>query len=217
MIASTKIGHLVPGIVVKALPHYDASLVLIAGTELLAMLPKAYTGKPVKVGDNIVAVIFSIEPGRITLSQKHHQFYRRLIEFALMPFLSQGKIQLRRVVTIHSSGFVKASVEVLNGQSDVRAFVPHVKELVKAYTDDTITLVKYSQDIEEYIKNALVPAPSDKITEVIYLRQMEKAIVKVDHEYLGLFLGPKCANVASAAKLLRLQITVKANKKEENL
>jgi hypothetical protein len=80
LIASAKIGHLVPGIVVKSLPHYDASLVLIAGTELLALLPKAYAARQVRVGDNIVAVIFSMEPGRITLSQKHHQYYKRLIE-----------------------------------------------------------------------------------------------------------------------------------------
>jgi transcription antitermination factor NusA-like protein len=210
LIASAKIGHLVPGIVVKALPHYEASLVLIAGTELLAVLPQAYAAKPMRVGDNIVAVIFSAEPGRITLSQKHHQYYKRLIEGALTPFLMEGKIRVRRVAVVSSSNFAKASIEMLNGEADIRAFVPHIKEL-KAYTDTTITLVKYSRDIEEYIKNSLVPAPSDKVTKVIYLPHMERAYVKVEQKYLGLFIGPKGANVASAAKLLNMQITVNAD------
>jgi len=81
---------------------------------------------------------------------------------------------------------------------------------VKAYTADTITIVRYSTDMEKYIVNSLVPAPPDKVVEVVYSRGLREAIVRVDPRYCGFFVGKGGTNVATAAKLLNVRIMIKS-------
>jgi len=80
---------------------------------------------------------------------------------------------------------------------------------MKPYTDDTITLVRYSRHIKEPIKSALSPAPQDRIRKVIYSSTLQEAIVGVDPAYYGLFVGKGGANVATAAKLLNITILIR--------
>jgi hypothetical protein len=60
-----KVGHLVPVTIVKALPNYDSYLTLIAGTELLALLPKKYANRIFRVGDTTLAAIFQMVANRV--------------------------------------------------------------------------------------------------------------------------------------------------------
>ena len=83
-------------------------------------------------------------------------------------------------------------------------------EKVKNYTGDTITIVRYSSDIKEYIVNALVPAPVEKVVQVLYSHSLREAIVRVDPQYCGFFVGKGGSNVATAAKLLDLKILIKS-------
>jgi len=210
-----KIGYLVPGIIVKSLPDKDASLVLIMGTEVLALLPKKYARQSYRVGDNLVAAVFQIEDTarqdalpKIFLSQKSPQFFKKIAELAFAELIEAGKIKIKRVAVVENGGFVKVAVEKLDGVDPVSACIPLLSE-VKKYTDHTFTIVGYSTDMEEYIKDALRPAPKDKIGKVIYRRMLKEATVRVVPEYLGLFLGKGGANVSTAAKLLGITITVK--------
>jgi transcription antitermination factor NusA-like protein len=69
--------------------------------------------------------------------------------------------------------------------------------------------------MKEYIRNALVPAPPDKIRKVIYSSSIREAIVTVDPHYYGLFVGKGGANVATAAKLLDIAIRIKRAEETE--
>jgi transcription antitermination factor NusA-like protein len=86
---------------------------------------------------------------------------------------------------------------------------------MKHYIDDTVTLVRFAEDMKEYIKNALVPAPPSKIRKVIYSSNLRETIVTVDPAYYGLFVGKKGANVATAAKLLDLTVRIKREETEK--
>ena len=208
MALSLKIGYLVPGVVVKSTAGYDAHLILICGTELLAFLPKKYANRPYKVGENLMAAIFLLERNRIILSQRSPNYYHRVAERVFSPLLEQGKIRVKRAVSVIGAGFLKMAVEGLNGTDPVRECLPYLPEM-KVYTDDTVTLVRYAEDMKEYIRNALVPAPPDNIRKVIYSSGLREAIVTVDARYYGLFVGKGGANVATAAKLLDIAMRIK--------
>ena len=208
MVLSLKVGYLVPGVVVKSMPDYDSHLILISGTELLAFLPKKYTNKPYKVGQNLVAAIFLLDNSRIILSQRCHHYYIRLAERIFSSLIEEGKMRVKRAASVTGARFAKIAVESLNGADPVQACLPYLPDM-KAYTDDTVTLVRYCPDMKEYIQNSLVPAPPGKIRKVIYSSALKEAIVGVDPAYYGLFVGKGGANVATAAKLLDITILIK--------
>ena len=81
-------------------------------------------------------------------------------------------------------------------------------EAVRQYTNTKITLVRYSSDIEQYVRNAFYPGHTDDLKEVIYFKEMDQINVFVKPERLGLFLGKGGANVATVSKLVGKQVYV---------
>lgn len=203
-----KVGHLIFVTVVKALPDRDAYLTLVCGTELLAILPKEYADKQYKVGDTTPASVFMFVPGKIVLSQKSPQYLRKIAEFAFAPLLQEGKVQVKRAATVSGGAFSKIAVKGLNGEDPVKLCLPYLNE-IKKYIQRTVTLVKYSDDIEEFIINALAPAPMGAIRKVIFFKESEKAYVYVEQAQVGIFFGKSGANVATAAKLTGMGIEIK--------
>lgn len=207
MISSLKVGYLVPGTIVKSLPNHDSLLVLITGTEILAFLPKKYANRKYRVGDSVVAAVFIFDDRKIIISQRSPQYYRRIAELIFAPLVSEEKIKVKRAASVEGGGFCKVSIQSMNGIDPVKACIPYLKE-ARIYTDDTITLVRHSDNINEYVANALAPAPADKISKVIYSSNYGEARVRVDPRYYGLFVGKGGVNVATAAKLLNIKILI---------
>jgi len=203
-----KVGHLVPVTIIKALPDFDSYLTLVAGTEVTAILPKRYAGRTFRVGDSTFAAVFVMGESRILLSQKSPQYFRRLTELLVAPLLLDGRVRVRRAASISQSGFAKVSVESHTRDDPVKLCLTLLRRS-RQYTDDTITLVRHSVNVEEYVVNALVPAPADRVREVIYFQHMGQADVFVDPACLGLFLGKKGANVATASKLTGVAINIR--------
>lgn len=204
-----KVGHLVPVVVVKALPDYDSFLTLIVGTEFMALLPRRYANRFYRVGDNTLASIYSIDGGRITLSQRSSQYFRKLSELLLSPLLQVGRIEVKRAATVSGARFAKVCLRSLNGEDPIPISIPYLKDL-RRYTDDTVTLVKYSPDLREYVINSLSPAPRERVKKVIYFQTSGEVRVRVEPPYLGLFLGKGGMNVAVSSKLVGISIKIDA-------
>lgn len=213
MMTTIRIGRLVRCAIVKDLADRDAYLVLVTGTDLLAYLPKRFAGREYRQGEEAVAAVFMMGKGRIFLSQRSPQYFRRITEEALSPIIRDGRVRVRRAASVVNGQFAKVSVEGLGEVDPLMASLPYL-DRVKEYTPDTITIVRYSADIEEYIVNSLVPAPADKVVEVLYSRGAREAIVRVDPRYCGFFVGKGGANVATAAKLLNVRIMIKSAAEE---
>ena len=111
MVLCLKVGYLVPGVVVKSMAGYDTHLILVSGTEFFAFLPKKYAMRPYKVGENLVAAVFLLERNRIVLSQRSPEYYRRVAERAFAPLLEEGKISVKRAVSVTDARFIKMAVE----------------------------------------------------------------------------------------------------------
>lgn len=204
-----KVGHLLFVTVIKALPDRDAYLTLVCGTELLALLPKTYADNVYKVGDTIPVSVFQFVPGKIVLSQKSPQYLRKIVEFAFSPLLLEGKVQVKRAATVSGGAFSKIAVAGLDGVDPIPLCLPYLKE-IKKYIQRTVTLVRYSVVAEEYVINALCPAPKEAVKKVIFLEEAGKAYVYVEATQIGTFYGKGGSNVATAAKLTGYSIEVKA-------
>jgi transcription termination/antitermination protein NusA len=204
-----KIGRLVSCCIIREVPGKDMYLALIEGTGLVGHLPTNSTYKRYKEREECTAAIYAIRDGKIFLSQRSPQFFRRVTEAALAPAIRDGKIRVRRAASIANSAFAKVSIEGLGGHDPLSVALQYL-DGVRKFTGDTITIVRYSPDIKEYIVNALVPAPVDKVVQVLYSQSLREAIVRVDPQYCGFFVGKGGANVATAAKLLDLKILVKS-------
>ena len=205
-----KIGYLVPATVIKALPDYTSYLMAIPGTELMALLERAQAGSRLRVGDNTIAAVHSLEDGRIHLSQRSAPFYRRLAEMLISPLLVQGKVKVVHAAAVKGADYAKVAVVGLNGCDPVTACLPYVKpEATRPYTDSTITIVKYSTIIEEYVVNAFAPASKEDILEVIHFKKLEEVHVIVRPGSIGKFLGKGGANAATVAKLTGIRVCVR--------
>ncbi|MFA5180423.1 MAG: hypothetical protein WC405_03825 [Syntrophales bacterium] len=205
-----KMGHLVPATVIKALPDYSSYLMAIPGTEHMALLDRAHAGSHLRVGDNTIASVYSIDGGRINLSQKSSPFYRRLTEMLVSPLLMEDRVRVVHAAAVGGAGFAKVAVLGLNGRDPIVECLPYIKtEAVRQYTETTITIVRYSFDIEKYVANAFVPAPGDDIVEVIHFKKMDEIHVIVKPERLGLFVGKNGANVATVSKLTGERVYVR--------
>jgi transcription antitermination factor NusA-like protein len=201
-----KIGYLVPIIIIKALPDHDSYLTMIPNTEFMAILPKKYASMPWRIGDATVGCIHMMNQNHIVLSQISSMYYRKLMDMLLSPL--EG-VFVKRAAAVSNAGFVK--IAVMSSDSAINPILlalPYLKH-AKQYTSRTITLVSYSHDMKEYIRSALAPAPSDLVQEVIYSRSMHEANVYVPENYLGKFYGKGGSNVATAAKLTGVRITLK--------
>lgn len=204
-----KVGYLVPVTIVKALPDHESMLTFIVGTELMALLPRRFANRSFRVGESTVASIYNIEGPRITLSQKNPQYFRKLTELLLSPLLRQGRIEVKRAATIPGAKFAKVVIKGLDSEDPIKVSLPLMKDS-RRYTDDTITLVRYSSDIREYVVNSLTPAPREGVKKVILFRDLREAMVRVEPRYLGLFLGKGGLNVALSSKLVGLKIKIEA-------
>jgi transcription antitermination factor NusA-like protein len=202
-----RVGHVVPVMIAKALPDHDAYLTIVAGTEILAILPRKYAQKEYRVGDSAFAAVFSMDNRAIVLSQRSHHYFKRILEGVLAPVFRKGVLKIKRIAVVENCRFTKVALESTSGADPVTECLPYLKGC-REFTDYTIMLIPYSPDIREYIRNALAPAPARLVRRVIYFEESGEADVFVEGSP-GLFFGKGGVNVAAAAKLTRVRINIK--------
>lgn len=214
MVSLLKVGHVVSGVVTQTRPDYGAYLVFLAGTQIFAFLPHEYAKDRYRVGSNVVAVIFSLDRNRIILNQVSSPYYRRIADVIFGPLIETGKIKIKRVAHIKGVPFVKIAIKNLAIEEErfPEECLPYLSRS-KHYVNETLNIVRFRKDMHEYIKEALAPAPKDKIWKVIYAGSTREARVTVDPAYYGKFVGKGGANVACAAKLLDIRIDLKKGEK----
>jgi transcription antitermination factor NusA-like protein len=70
----------------------------------------------------------------------------------------------------------------------------------------TASLVGYAVPLEEFIKQALTPAPIRAIRRVEVFREEQRARVIVEHGTISQFLGRGGVNAAAASKLTGVRV-----------
>ncbi len=180
------------------------------------ILPKSemIPDEVVKMGSSIKVYITKVEETTkgplILLSRKHYGFVRRLFETEI-PELVDGTVMLYAVV--REAG-IRSKVAVYSNNEKVDPIGACIGErgsriasILKELNGERVDLVLYSEDPEEFIKNALSPA-KDVIVNITDEKNKE-ALAIVNDENLSLAIGKKGSNVKLASRLTKYKIDVK--------
>ena len=207
--ALNKVGHFVLGMVVKANPDREAYLTYIGGTDQLAVLPKDCADGPYRLNEKFYASIKSTDGDYLVLSQRSGLFLRRVCELILGPLIAEQRITLDAVATVKRADFAKIALSSPSGEDPIRLALPLFREFHK-YSRLQPSLVRYSETMETFARQALVPAPIDEVMQVQCFRPERCVQVWVRPEAMPRFLGIKGMNVSVASRLIGHKIELRA-------
>lgn len=167
-----------------------------------------------KQGDRIKAYVLDVKKTgkgpQIILSRSNPGIVKKLFELEI-PEISEGIVEIKAICR-EAGDRTKIGVYSKDERVDcVGACVgmrgSRVKNVVRELQGEKIDIVKWSDDIKEYIVAALNPA---KITEIKLNKETRKASVTVEDDQLSLAIGKKGQNVRLAAKLTGWDIDIKS-------
>ncbi|MEO1816463.1 MAG: transcription termination factor NusA [Acetobacterium sp.] len=147
---------------------------------------------------------------QVNVSRTHPGLVKRLFE-SEVPEIFDGIVDIvsiSREAGSRTKVAVKANdpsidpVGACVGQKGVR-----VQNIINELQGEKIDVIKWSDNIEEYISNALSPA---KVVEIIPNKDEKTAIAIVDDYQLSLAIGKEGQNVRLAAKLTGWKIDIKS-------
>ncbi|MGL4607817.1 MAG: transcription termination factor NusA [Eubacteriaceae bacterium] len=179
------------------------------------MLPSEQTpGENYEINQRLKVYLLMVKKNpkgpQVTVSRTHPGLVKRLFE-SEVPEIFDGIvdiISISREAGSRTKISVKANDEAIDpvgacvGQKGVR-----VQNIINELNGEKIDIIKWSENIEEYLSNALSPA---KVVDVIPNKDEKTAIAIVDDYQLSLAIGKEGQNVRLAAKLTGWKIDIKS-------
>ena len=171
-----------------------------------------------RVGERVKAFVYEVKKERgvqIILSRRHEGLVRKLFNLEV-PEIGDGIVEIK-VIARDPGERTKIAVFSKDDKVDcVGACVgirgSRVKSVIEELRGEKIDIVRWSEDIKEFIKMALSPA----IILMIELdRENRKAKVLVAVDQLSLAIGRKGQNVRLASKLVGWEIDVRSRESIE--
>jgi transcription termination/antitermination protein NusA len=166
-----------------------------------------------KQGQRIRAYVVEVKKDtkgpQIILSRAHPNLVKELFELEV-PEIYEGIVEIRGI-SRQAGERTKISVYSKNDKVDaVGACVGmrgnRVRNIVNELQGEKIDIVRFNEDIREYIKAALSPA---KVSEIKLDREKMKAGVIVDDDQLSLSIGKHGQNVRLASRLVGWELDIR--------
>ena len=165
-------------------------------------------------GDYIKAYVLEVKKTpsgpEIILSRAHEGMVRRLFEIEV-PEIHEGIVQIKGVareagsrtkIAVYSSDSKVDPVGSCVGMRGQR-----VKNIVRELRGEKIDIIRWNEDMQNYIREALKPA---EISEIKMNRKEKGAEIFVADDQLSLTIGKKGQNVRLASKLLGWRLDVRS-------
>ena len=165
-------------------------------------------------GDLIRSFVFEVKKTprgpEIILSRAHAGLVKRLFELEV-PEIHEGIVQIRGAAR-EAGSRTKIAVTSSDDKIDcvgscVGVRGQRVKNIVRELGGEKIDIVRYSEDFETYLRNAMAPA---EIAEIKLNRKEQSAEILVQDDQLSLAIGKKGQNVRLASKLLGWKLDVRS-------
>ncbi|MDD5130218.1 MAG: transcription termination factor NusA [Candidatus Omnitrophica bacterium] len=166
-----------------------------------------------KQGQRIRAYVVEVKKDtkgpQIILSRAHPNLVKELFELEV-PEIYEGIVEIRGI-SRQAGERTKISVYSKNDKVDaVGACVGmrgnRVRNIVNELQGEKIDIVRFNEDVREYIKAALSPA---KVSEIKLDRETMKAGVIVDDDQLSLSIGKHGQNVRLASRLVGWELDIR--------
>jgi N utilization substance protein A len=197
------IGEMVSGIVQR----YEGGAATVTLTNVEAILPRSeqIPGETHHVNERVRATVFEVRKSgsrvKVILSRARPQLVQRLFEQEI-PEIVDGVIEVRamsREPGYRSKVAVSSSdqrVDCVGACVGVRG--NRIKNIVDELGGERIDIVRWDDNLEVLIPNALQPA---EVEQVILCKMLGRAIVLVREDQLSLAIGRRGQNVRLASKL----------------
>lgn len=204
------IGQMISGVVNRN--EGGAATVTLGTVEGLLPRSEMIPGETHHANERVRAVIFEVRKQgsrvKILLSRTRPQLVQRLFEQEI-PEIAEGVISIRAMARepgYRSKVAVSSSdprVDCVGACVGVRG--NRIKNIVDELSGERIDIVRYGEDPQDLIPNALQPA---EIEEVILCQMLGRAIVLVRDDQLSLAIGRRGQNVRLASKLCGWDIEI---------
>jgi N utilization substance protein A len=207
---SGQIDDMVTGIVQRS----DGGATVVSLSSVEAILPRSQQipGESHHANERIRAVVYEVKPQgsrvKVVLSRTRPSLVRRLFEQEI-PEVAEGVITVDALA--REPGYrTKIAVSSTDQRVDcVGACVGvrgnRIKNIVDELAGERIDIVRYSDDPEVLIRNALQPADVD---QVLLCDMLGRAIVLVREDQLSLAIGRRGQNVRLGSKLCGWDIEI---------
>jgi N utilization substance protein A len=193
----------------------DGSVVLDTGTSRAVLRrEEQIPGERFEVGDRVKVFITEVRREQrgpiVTLSRKHEDFVKRMFELEV-PEIKDGTVVIEGVA--REAG-ARTKIAVASRDSDVDPVGAcignrgmRIASIVDELRGEKIDVVRYSENLDEYVAEALSPA------KVISVKLEDERVcsVKVSPDQLSLAIGKVGQNARLAARLTRCKIDIKAD------
>ncbi|MFH1767997.1 MAG: transcription termination factor NusA [Candidatus Omnitrophota bacterium] len=207
-----KIGDIVGGVVYR-LEKKAVILDILGRAE--GIIPNSFLSPldSFRLGERAKAYVCEVKKEKgpqIILSRKHEGLVKKLFELEV-PEIYEGIVEIK-AISREAGERTKIAVCSKDEKVDcVGACVgirgSRVKNIIEELRGEKIDIVRWSEDIKEFIKAALAPAVVSKI-EID--RESRRAKVLVANDQLSLAIGRKGQNVRLASKLIVWEIDVRS-------
>ena len=187
--------------------------------EAVLPLNEVMPSEKFKHGDRVKAYITKVENTtkgpQIILSRTHPGLLKRLFELEV-PEIFDGVVEIKSVareagqrskIAVYSRNEEVDPVGSCVGPKGMR-----VQTIVNELRGEKIDIVRWSEDVQEYVANALSPS---KVVEVDVREAEKMARVIVPDYQLSLAIGIKGQNARLAAKLTGWKIDIKSESQAE--
>ena len=200
---------------VDKVDNSTGNLLLDTGTGYATLLKaEQIPGEVYDVGDRLKVFISEVKTGEVrgpivTLSRVHPNFVKRLFELEI-PEIQDGTILIKGVareagartkIAVQSRDENVDAVGSCIGKNGMR-----ISAILSELSGEKIDIVKYSDEITEYVAEALSPA---KVESVI-LEDERTCRVTVTPDQLSLAIGREGQNAKLVARLTGCKIDIKA-------
>jgi N utilization substance protein A len=166
-----------------------------------------------KQGQRIRAYVLEVKKEskgpQITLSRTHPNFVKKLFELEV-PEIYEGIVEIKSISRIAGER-TKIAVWSKNEKVDsVGACVGmrgnRVRNIVNELQGEKIDIIRFNEDIKEFIKAALSPA---EVSEIRLEKENQKALVLVADDQLSLAIGKHGQNVRLASRLIGWELDIR--------
>lgn len=166
-----------------------------------------------RLGERVKAFVYEVKKDRgtqIILSRRHEGLVKKLFELEV-PEIFEGVVEIRSIAR-EAGERTKIAVVSKDDKVDcVGACVgmrgSRVKNIIEELRGEKIDIVRFSEDIKEFIKASLAPAI---ISRIELDRDVKRARVLVASDQLSLAIGKRGQNVRLASKLVGWEIDVRS-------
>lgn len=207
-----KVGEIISGTVYR---FEKGNIIVDMLGKAEGMLPKSEQSpkEEFRQGQRIRSLIFEVKKEnkgpQIILTRKHQNFVKKLFELEV-PEIYEGIVEIKSIsrqagdrtkIAVWSKDEKVDSVGACVGMRGGR-----VKNIVNELSGEKIDIVRYSDDLREYIKAAVLPA---EVSEIKLNKEEKRAEIIVADDQLSLAIGKHGQNIRLASKLVGWELDVR--------